>query len=90
MALCLSVCLSFVCVHHKSVFYQKGWTDRAGFWHECFFRPVSECVATNSGIYKKGTFPELRPKLGLAKFCHDTSILEMIDQLSSTKVDARA
>ena len=31
---CLSVSVS-VC--HKSVFYQKGWTDQSGFWHRAFF-----------------------------------------------------
>ena len=30
------LCL-FVCICHKSVFYQNGWTDRAGFWHGGFF-----------------------------------------------------
>jgi len=41
MALCL--CLS-VCVCHKSVFCWSGWTDRAGFWHGGFFRPVLHCA----------------------------------------------
>ena len=29
-----------VCVCHKSVFCRNGWTDRAGFWHVGFFRPI--------------------------------------------------
>jgi len=33
----LSVCLP---VRHKSVFYQKGWTDRAGFSQKGFLRPT--------------------------------------------------
>ena len=37
VSVCLSVTLS-VC--HKSVFYRNGWTDRAGFWHVCFFQAV--------------------------------------------------
>ena len=37
MGLCPSVC-------HKSVFCWSGWTDRAGFWHGGFFRPVLHYV----------------------------------------------
>ena len=58
MALCLSVC-------HMSVFYLNGWTDRAGFWHMGFFRPVLHRVLRKF-IYlqKYGYFPlELCPKL---------------------------
>ena len=35
----LSVSLC-VCVHHKSVFCQNGWTNWAGFWHGSFLRPI--------------------------------------------------
>jgi len=28
------------CLCYKSVFYRNGWTDRAGFWHGSFFRPL--------------------------------------------------
>jgi len=31
-------------VCHKSVFYRKGWTNRAGFWHVSFLPSVLHCV----------------------------------------------
>ena len=44
-------------VCHKSVFYRKGWTDRAGFWHGGFFRPILHRVGCNKFRYleNKGT-----------------------------------
>jgi len=44
-------------VYHKSVFYRKGWTDRAGFWHGGFFRPILHRVGCNKFRYleNKGT-----------------------------------
>jgi len=61
MALCLSVCLS-VC--HKSVFYRKGWTDRVGFWHGGFFRPVIHGkeiqITAKMGYLLLELFPKLR------------------------------
>ena len=43
---CPSVRLS-----HTSRCYQNSWTDRAGFCHGCFFRPVLWRVLRNSGIF---------------------------------------
>jgi len=41
----LSVCLSALPVSvRKSVFYRNGWTDRAGFWPEGFFRTAKYAV----------------------------------------------
>jgi len=44
-------------VCHKSVFYRKGWTDRAGFWHGGFFRPILHLVGCKKFRYleNKGT-----------------------------------
>ena len=41
--LAVTLCLS-VSVHHKSIFCGSGRTDRAGFWHGCFIRPIPHCV----------------------------------------------
>jgi len=41
---CLSVC-------HKSVFYQNGWTNRAGFGTGAFFQPSYTMLKGNSGIF---------------------------------------
>ena len=56
MALCLSVsvCLS-VC--HKSEFYRKGWTNRAGFGVGASFRPSYTVLKGNSGISKIRALP---------------------------------
>jgi len=50
---------------YKSVFYQNGWTNRAGFGMGAFFQPVLHCVERKSGhLQKWGYFPpELYPKL---------------------------
>jgi len=42
-----------VSVCHKSVFYWSGWTDRAGFWNGCFFRPVLRCVLRKFSYLRK-------------------------------------
>ena len=50
VCVCLSVC-------HKSEFYRKGWTNRAGFGVGASFRPSYTVLKGNSGISKnKGIF----------------------------------
>ena len=39
----------FFCVCHKSVFCQSVRTDRAGFLHGGFLRPILHCVLENFG-----------------------------------------
>jgi len=55
-ALCLSVCLCLL-VCHRSVFYRNCWTDREGFWHVDFFRPVVRCVTKEIQISTKRAPP---------------------------------
>ena len=70
MAQCL-VRLS-VSVCHKSVFYQKEWTDYSTFWREDFFRPVLHCIYKNKGTFLWNFFLNF----GLRKFRHGISIVE--------------
>jgi len=49
------LCTSIVSVRlsdsHKPVLCRKGWTDRAGHWHNCFLSPILHCfVRTFCGI----------------------------------------
>jgi len=65
MALCLSVC---VC--HKSVFYQNGCMNRAGFWYGRFLLPILYCVRPKKEIWvsSKIWVPlEIYPKLRTLK-----------------------
>ena len=55
-------CVS-VSVCHKAVFYRHGWTDRAGFWHVSFFRPIIHCfqeihVTTKIRVLPSGTLSQ--------------------------------
>jgi len=81
-----------VSVCHKSVFYRNGWTNRAGFWHGSFLRPILHCVVKNSGSFEnKGiSLWNFAPNSGLRKFRHSISIIEACYQLSSRKVDAQS
>jgi len=45
VCVCLSLCV-FVSV---SEFCWKRWTERAAFWHRCFFRFISHCVLLKIG-----------------------------------------
>jgi len=42
-------------VCHKSEFYRNEWTDRAGFWHVGFIRPMLHCVLRKFRYLQKGT-----------------------------------
>ena len=53
----LALCLS---VTSKSVYYQHGWRNRAGFWHGSFFPPILHCfketqVSTKIRVLTSGT-----------------------------------
>jgi len=58
-----------VSVCDKSEFYRDGRTNRAGFGHGSFLRPILHCVARKLGDLRKlGYFPlELCPKLWTLK-----------------------
>jgi len=47
-----------VSVRHKPVLYRNHWTNRAGFWHGGFLRPIPHCVIRKYGCPQKlGYFP---------------------------------
>ena len=48
------VCMSVsACACHKSVFYRNFWTNRAGFCHGGFLRPIMHCVIRKFGYLQK-------------------------------------
>ena len=91
--LAVTRCLS-VSVHHKSIFCRSGRTDRAGFWHGCFIRPIPHCVIKIIYSQKNTTFLcNFALNSGLDFAMHGTlirssSIVATCSQLSSTKLDA--
>jgi len=71
-------------VCHKSVFYQNGWTDRAGFWQGGFFRVILHGVVRKSRyLAKLQYFPlELFRNSALGQFRHGISIVERAIKLA--------
>jgi len=85
MALCLSVC-------HKSVFCRSGSTNRAGFWHERFFRPVLHRVLRKFRYLqnKSTSLWNFSLNAGLEKISQRHVDRWTCYQLSSRKVDAQS
>jgi len=65
-----------VCVCHKLVFYQNGWTNRARFWHGSFLPTILHCVKRKfMYLQKYGYFPvELCPKLWIWKHINQQNV----------------